>query len=385
MPSERQTTRRSLLTALAVAPGLAPAAETAAQGAAAQGAATQGADPDAAAQRADPGAAAQRADPGGEVRQFVIGTGDPSGTYYPVGGALANILTSPPGGEPCRPDEEVCGVPGLLAVAQSTAGSVANIEDLASGRLDSAFAQADVAFAAYRGTGLFAAGDFGHLRALAALYPEVAQLVVVDPERSRPWRLAVGAPRSGTQLTASVVLPAFGLGPDDVVRLAMNPSAALAAMASGEADGFLTVAGVPTNAVAEALRRAGTVLVPAVPEAARAMVLERPHWRLVTLASALYGRNETVRAPAVPALWLVRDDLEADLVHALLAALWASTARATLDAGHPAGRAITLASALEGVSVPLHPAARRFYRERGLLAGGTEPLTPARRSPSPRP
>jgi hypothetical protein len=69
----------------------------------------------------------------------------------------------------------------------------------------------------------------------------------------------------------------------------------------------------------------------------------------------------------VGAQWLASDGLDADLVHGLLTALWHPSARERLDAGHPKGASIRLETALAGVTVPLHPGAERYYRERGLL------------------
>ena len=307
---------------------------------------------------------AARAQP---VRQFTIATGDLAGTYYPLGGILANVLTAPPGGEPCRP-AELCGVPGLVAVAQTSEGSVANAEALAAGTVDSAFLQADVADAARAGRGIFAGAPVPDLRALASLYPEVVQLVVRRAERARPQRLAAGALRSGTRLSAPVVLPAFGIDPDAIELVDLNPSRALAGIEAGELDGFLTIAGTPTTAVGEALARGDMELAAVGAKAARRLVGVSSHWRLDVLPAGLYPGLEATPSLAVPALWAVRADLDDDLVRQLLTALWSPAALATLAAGHPAGREVAPASALRGLSLPLHPAARDVYRAEGLLA-----------------
>ena len=86
---------------------------------------------------------------------FRIGTGGVAGTYYPIGGLLAAIISSPPGARPCD-QGGACGVPGLVAIVQSSNGSVANVEGIAAGQLESGFVQSDVAFGAFNGTGAFA-------------------------------------------------------------------------------------------------------------------------------------------------------------------------------------------------------------------------------------
>src|SRR5581483_4405905 len=89
-----------------------------------------------------------------EIRFFRIGTAATTGTYFQIGGMLANAISKPPGSRDCDRGGS-CGVAGLVAVAQATQGSVENVDAVAGGRLESALAQSDVAFGAYSGTGLF--------------------------------------------------------------------------------------------------------------------------------------------------------------------------------------------------------------------------------------
>ena len=108
---------------------------------------------------------------------FRIGNGSTAGTYYPIGGIIAAAISNPPGGAPCA-DGGACGVPGLLASAMATAGSVENVEAIGRGRLESGFAQADVAHWAQTGTGNFAGlPPIENLRAIATLYPETLHIV----------------------------------------------------------------------------------------------------------------------------------------------------------------------------------------------------------------
>jgi len=302
-----------------------------------------------------------------DVRQFTIATGDLAGTYYPLGAVIANVLTAPPGGERCR-QGELCGVPGLVAVALTSEGSVANLESLAAGHVDSAFAQADVADAARTGRDIFAGAPLTELRAVASLYPEVVQLVVRKGLDHPLRRLAAGAERSGTRLSAPIVLPAFGIDPEGVELVDLNLSDALRAMRAGELDAFLTIAGPPTTAVAEATAGGDMRLLSVVPEAARQVAAERASWRLTVIPAGTYADVDAVASLSVPALWLVRAELDVALVQAMLATLWSAAARDVLDAAHPAARQVTLVNALSGISVPLHEGAVDFYRGAGILA-----------------
>ncbi|HEX3209240.1 MAG TPA: TAXI family TRAP transporter solute-binding subunit, partial [Geminicoccaceae bacterium] len=107
-----------------------------------------------------------------EMRFFRIGTGGVAGTYYPIGGLIADIISSPPGARPCERGGS-CGVPGLVAIAQSSNGSVANVDAIQSGELESGFVQSDIAYWAYTGTGIFEGkGKADNLRAIASLFAE---------------------------------------------------------------------------------------------------------------------------------------------------------------------------------------------------------------------
>ncbi|MEO1091074.1 MAG: TAXI family TRAP transporter solute-binding subunit [Pseudomonadota bacterium] len=301
-----------------------------------------------------------------EIRTFTIATGSIGGTYYPIGGVLADLLTAPPGGVRCRPDEP-CGVPGLVVAAQTSDGSVQNVKAVTEGLVDSAFCQADIAHQAWRGLGPFADGSVQDLRYIASLYPEMAQLAVRDAHPGPPWRLGVGAPASGTREPAERLLDAFGIAVDDVNLLDLNPNAALDAKAAGDLDGLLVVAGLPTEAVSEAIEVHGASLMACEPRRALAFLGERPFWRLRAIRAGTYaGQDRPVRTLAVAALWVVRADMDPVLVKGLLEALWSPPAVPILRSRHPVGHAMTLATALEGGSLPLHPAAAAFYRDAGL-------------------
>ncbi|MFW5680325.1 MAG: TAXI family TRAP transporter solute-binding subunit [Pseudomonadota bacterium] len=308
-----------------------------------------------------------RADETQEVRSFTIATGGLGGTYYPVGGQLADLLTAPPGGLACRPGER-CGVRNMVAVAQTSEGSVANVRSLARGTVDSAFCQADVAHQALHGDGPFADEPIPRLRVIASLYPEVAQLVLADGGKAEPRRLGVGAGGSGTRVVAERLLDGFGLSEAVREPVELNPGPSIDAMEADELDGFLTIAGLPTAAVDEALGRLSAQLVPIERAAADAFLRERSFWRIRTIPAGLYpGQDAAIRTLAVAALWIVDAEMDETLVAELLTALWAPESALVLMGGHPAAAMIHLSTALHGLSVPLHPGAARFYRELGIL------------------
>ena len=205
--------------------------------------------------------AAGRADPLGAVessmRFFRIGTGSTAGTYYPVGGVIAAAISNPPGSHPCD-EGGACGVPGLIAVAQSTDGSVDNVRMIASGALESALCQADVAYWAYRGEEIFAEkGPVEELRVIASLYAETLHLVVRRGAGIRSLkdlagkRVSLDRPASGTRVDANLLLEAYGVSPESFEDLPLTTGQAAQAVRDGTLDAFFLVAGAPVTAIAE--------------------------------------------------------------------------------------------------------------------------------------
>ena len=112
-----------------------------------------------------------------DIKFFRIGTGGTAGTYYPIGGLIANAISNPPGSRACN-DGGSCGAPGVVATAVASNGSVANINGIQSGSLESGFTQSDVAYWAYTGTGVYEGKPkVADLRLIGNLYPETIHLV----------------------------------------------------------------------------------------------------------------------------------------------------------------------------------------------------------------
>src|SRR6516164_10351603 len=113
-----------------------------------------------------------------EARFFRIGAAATAGSFFEIGGVLASAISKPAGSLPCEQGGN-CGVPGLVAVAQATHGSVENLRLVASDQIESGIAQSDVVGRAYAGTGIFAGQNpMRTLRAIASLFPESLHLVV---------------------------------------------------------------------------------------------------------------------------------------------------------------------------------------------------------------
>ncbi|MCA8906349.1 MAG: TAXI family TRAP transporter solute-binding subunit [Rhodospirillaceae bacterium] len=309
-----------------------------------------------------------------DITFFTIGTGGTGATYYPLGGVIANAVSNPPGSRPCD-EGGSCGVPGLVAVAQSSRGSVNNVNGITSGLFNSGFSQSDVAYWAYTGTGVFEGEEpMADLRAIAALYPEHIHLVaradagIDSVEDLAGMRVSLDEPGSGTYVDASIILEAYGLSEEDIEAEYLKPGPAGDAMRNGQLDAFFIVAGYPTGAVVELANSIDVELVPISGDGAQAIIDEYGFFSADVIPAGTYeGMDEDVETLAVGAQWITSANEDEDLIYAITAALWNENTRRLLDVGHAKGASVTLDTALDGIGIPLHPGAERFYREQGMV------------------
>ena len=307
-----------------------------------------------------------------EPRLFRIGTGGLSGVYHPVGKLIAQGITEPAAQGQALKDE-VDGVPGIIGVAYNSTGSMANAQAVATGEIEAALVQADVAFRAVHGQGPFAdIAAAGGLRAVASLYPETLQIVtrrdagirsVVD---FRGKRISIDEIGSGTLPIMRIVLDAHGLTEADFFPVYLKPIFTTEKMVSREIDGFSLMGGAPMEAVSQ-LSDIALRMVPIAPPTAVQIAARHPFLVAGVIPANTYRGIPETPTLQVHALLIVHETLDQELAYQLTRALWSKRTLDLLAAGHPVGQTIRLKSALEGLSVPLHPGAEQFYREQGMI------------------
>jgi hypothetical protein len=292
---------------------------------------------------------------------FRIGTGGTAGTYYPVGGLIANAISAPP---------------QLIATAVASNGSVANVNAIVGGAAESGFVQADVAYWAYSGTGVFEGkAKVEELRSIANLYPESVHLVVRKAAGVKSIadlkgkKVSLDEPGSGTLLNARAILAAYGVTEKDIKAEFVKPNQAAEQMKDGSIDAFFFTGGYPAAAISElASTGAGIEILPITGPEAEKLAKASPFFAADEIPADVYKGVGAVKTIAVGAHWVTSSKISADTVYAVTKALWSDKARAALDAGHAKGKAIRKENALNGLlGVPLHPGAERFYKEAGLL------------------
>lgn len=310
--------------------------------------------------------------PAEELQFFRIGTGGVAGTYYPIGGVIALAISNPPGARPCEQGGS-CGPAGLLMIAQSANGSVANVQDIQLGKLESGFAQSDVAYWAFTGTGKFTGmRPIRDLRSIANLYPESIHIVVrrgAGITRVRDLagkRVSLDEPGSGTLIDAELVLGEYGISTADIDAEYVKPDVAIKRIKDNKLDAFFFVAGYPARAVSELTRDGLVDLLPIDGPEADRLVSRYRFFSRDPIPEGIYPGIPRLDTLSVGAQWLVSSDIDDELVYAITQTLWSENSRRLLDNGHAKGKAIRLETALRGIAVPLHPGARRFYDEIGM-------------------
>jgi uncharacterized protein len=309
-----------------------------------------------------------------EPRFFRIGTAGTTGTYFQIGGILASAISSPPGSPNCQRGGN-CGVPGLIAVAQATQGSVENVNLIGRNQLESALSQADIASWAYHGTGIYKGKPaITNLRAIAALFPESVHIVVLQDSPIKTLRdlkgkrVGLGEKESGTLADARIVLEAAGLSEREVKADYSRLSEAAAGIRDKTLDAFFLFGGYPIPAIAELAAATPIRLVPIPDETFDKLKKRYPFFTRSTIPIDAYtGLESETPTASLNALWVVSADVPGDVVFAITKSLWSEPTRKFLSTRHIMGRRITIEHALDGLDIPLHPGAERFYRDSGML------------------
>ncbi|MEO8280774.1 MAG: TAXI family TRAP transporter solute-binding subunit [Ideonella sp.] len=291
---------------------------------------------------------------------FRIGTGGTAGTYYPVGGMIANAVTQP--GK-------------IIVTAQASNGSVANVTGIAGGALESGMSQADVATWAQKGTGIYTGKpNVPGLRLIANLYPESIHVVVRKGSNIKTVadlkgkRVALDEPGSGTLVNARAILAAYGVKETDIKPEYIKPNQAGDKMKDGSLDAFFFTGGAPAGAIAElASSGSGIDILPIEGAIADALRASSGFFAPDVIAADTYKGVGEVHTLAVGAQWVTSDKADTDTVYAITKALFSEPAQKTLASGHAKGKFITVQNAVKGAGIPFHPGAEKYYREVGAL------------------
>lgn len=311
-----------------------------------------------------------------EMTFFRIGTGSAGGTYFPIGGLIANAISNPPGSRACDKGG-TCGVPGLVAIAQSTNASAHNVTAINAGQMEAGLTGAATLYFAYHGVSKFEGNQKPKLRIIANLFPEDLHLVLPKEAKLRSLkdlkgkRVGIAQAGSGTQIAVELMLAAQGITRDNIGEAELNNSQSAERLADGQLDAYFYAAGTPVAAMIQLDSTKGMELYSFSDEEIKMSNKAVPYYVPSTIKSGVYaGVPYDVSTLAVNGIFVTSSDMSEELIYGVTKALWNDTTRNLLDNGHAKGKVIRLETALlgiDGLDVPLHPGAEKYYREVGLI------------------
>lgn len=285
-------------------------------------------------------------------------TGGHGGVYYPIGVALSHIFAQE--------------IPHTRSTAQVTRASVENLSLLQAGRGELALTLADAASHAWNGVAEAGFRTPHHrLRGVSATYSNYIQLVAHADSGIRTLadlqgkRVSVGSPRSGTELNARALLKAAGLNYGDLQQVEyLSFADSVDMIQRGQLDATLISSGLGAQSVMDLATSIPMVMVP-IPAQVVARVGD-PAYQVGAIPAGTYpGQTTDVATAVIPNFLMTHSEVPEELVYRMTRALYTQLAR--VHASADAARAISLPNALQGMPVPLHPGAARYYREVGLL------------------
>lgn len=291
---------------------------------------------------------------------FVISTGGTGGTYYPLGGILAQALSQ--------------AVPEVVATSQAGNASVANCNLIRDKQVESAFVQSNVAYNAYNGLEQFKDKPAKNLRFIASLYPETIQIVARADSKIKSLkdikgkRLVPGDRGSGTEVDTLNILGAYGYTYKDFSSVDwLSFSGGAQRLQDKQADVTFTTAGWPTAAITELAISTNIVLVPIDEARIKDLTKKYPFYAKIVIPKGTYkGQEKDVATITTMAQWVVGAEVPDEVVYKLTKALWENGAKKMAEA-HSQGKNVQPKTALAGMGIPLHPGAEKFYKEAGLI------------------
>lgn len=295
-----------------------------------------------------------------QTRKLSLASGPTSGVYYPYGGGVAKVISQ--------------YVPGTECTAEATAASVDNCKLLKSGKADLALVMGDIAYDAINGVGKFVDDGKIPVRTLAVLYGNYMHIVATDGSGIKTVadlkgkRVSTGAAGSGTEVKCSRVLEASGIDADkDITRERLDPGKSAEAIKDRKLDAFCWDGGLPTSSVMDLAATPNIKIIMLDHEDAIKKMNDKygpVYFKLVIPKGTYLGMDKDVAVAGGANILAVNEKMDEQLAYNITKALF--DRKADLVAIHKEAEKLTLESAVVGSTVPFHPGAIKYYKEKGV-------------------
>jgi TRAP transporter TAXI family solute receptor len=288
---------------------------------------------------------------------LVLATGGTAGTYYPFGGAMAKIWNSK--------------VKDMNVTAQTSGASGENVRLINKKEVELALVQSDTLDFAFNAKEAFKEPLKG-MSVIATLYPEIVQVVVAagSPVKNfadlKGKKVGVGAPGSGTEANFRQLLDAYGMKKEDVNAQFLSFSESAEAFKDKHIEAFIVTAGIPNAGIMDVSTQNEIRILDISADVAAKLTQKYPFLAAVKVPANTYkGQTADVSTVAVNAVLIAGNQLKEDMVYNLTKALFEN--QAELAAAHAKGKELNSQYAVKGVSIPFHPGAVKYYKEKGLM------------------
>ena len=295
-----------------------------------------------------------------QQKTMSIGTGGTGGVYYPLGGAIANVLSK--------------SLPNVQATAEVTGGSVDNLKLIASGQSEMGFSMADAAQDAFKGEDKFKSGKVA-LQTLLVVYPNRMHVVTIEGTGIEKMsdlkgkRVSTGSPGSATEVMAFRVLEAAGLDKDkDMKRERLGVAESVNAIKDRKIDAFMWVGGVPTAAVTDLAATPGVKmkLIDHADTVAKMNAKYGELYSVSTIKAGAYPGDD--KDNAIAEVWNIivtgnkmSDDDAYNIVKTLV------EKKSDIVAVHKEANSFSLDNQIQARSpIPFHPGALKYFKEKGI-------------------
>lgn len=293
-------------------------------------------------------------------RRFIsIASGWVTGAYYPFAGAVSRVAWK-------HLKEK-----NIKVTAESSGASVANAKLIGVGDTDLAILQNDIASYAFNGQMMFKK-PIKNMLGLMTLYPETIQIVATQAAGIKSVadlkgkRVSLGPVGSGTTENAKQILAAWGLKPADMKAEQMSASQAADYMKDGRLDAYFNTTGVGAAHIIDTCVLVPSMIVPVSGPNAAKLMKQYSFYAKDTIKPGIYkGVDAPVETIAVMATVVARADLEAEIVYDILSAIYTDLPQ--IKKAHAKFADISVKTSQVGMSVPLHPGAQKFFKEKGVI------------------
>lgn len=288
---------------------------------------------------------------------LILATGGTAGTYYPFGGAMAKIWNSK--------------IPGMNAVAQTTGASGENIRLINKKEVELALVQSDTLDQAWNATEAFKE-PLQAMNAIAVLYPEIIQVVVGADSGIKTFadlkgkKVGVGAPGSGTEANFRQLMDIYGLKKEDINAQYLSFAESAEAYKDKHIDAFIVTAGIPNAGIMDVSTQNAIRILDIPADMAAKAIAKYPFLAVAKVPANTYkGQTEDAATVAVNAVLISGNEMNADVAYNLTKTLFEN--QAELASAHAKGNELSGAYAVQGVSIPFHPGAIKYYKEKKLM------------------